>query len=150
MGDGMDVRSFRGRLQELGYPVAPATPAEMADELYPFTVVSRDFLGPFRAAVRDVVDGGDSAGGVLAALATLMEETLADGEDATADALATRVVDPVLCRDPAGLASARPYLGPTTLRVVDKMVRLIAAAEAAVAASREEAPAARPAADAAR
>jgi hypothetical protein len=135
----MDLHEFLQRLRSLGYEALQSAPSGTeADELYPFVVVSLEFVGPFQESLRRLGSDGDNAAAAaeVQALAQLMEEVLDGGEDATADALATRVVDPLLCRDPAQLALARPYLGPTTVRVVEKMTRLIRSAEAAVAQSR--------------
>jgi hypothetical protein len=125
----MDLSEFRQRLRSLGYDAPqPEPPDAEADELYPFTVVRRAVP---RTLQRLESDGDETAVAQGRALAALMEQVLADAEDSTADALATRVVDP-LCRNPQQLALARPYLGPTTLRVIDRMARLIRSAEAAV------------------
>lgn len=145
----MNLNEFRQRLRSLGYAAAqPAPPDREADELYAFPIVSQEFAGPFRESLQRLQSSGDDAAAAaqVTALAQLMEEVLAAGEDATADALATRVVDP-LCRDPAQLALARPYLGPNTLRVAEKMTRLIRSAEAAVAHYRSAASVTVPAQD---
>lgn len=131
----MNLNEFRQRLRSLGYQAPqPAPPGRETDELSAFPIVSQEFAGPFRESLQRLQSSGDDAATAaeVKALAQLMEEVLADGEDATADALATRVVDP-LCRDPAQLALAQPYLGPNTVRVAEKMTRLISSAEAAVA-----------------
>lgn len=130
----MNLNEFRQRLRSLGYQAPQPAPAgSEGDELYAFPIVSQEFAGPFRESLQRLQSSDDAAAASeVKALAQLMEEVLADGEDATADALATRVVDP-LCRDPAQLALARPYLGPNTVRVAEKMTRLIRSAEAAVA-----------------
>lgn len=127
----MDIRELRDALRT-ALPDADI-PAELpADDVYPFTFVSRAFVTPFMDALVRVsigvgatdtdVDG--SARARLETLAGLAERVFADGDDETVDPLAVRLVFNRLVRRPSLLAAAWPLFGPHTRAIAGKFVAL--------------------------
>lgn len=127
----MDIRELRDALRT-ALPDADIPQELPADDMYPFTFVSRAFVAPFMdALVRVSVgvgatdpDTDGSARARLETLAGLAERVFADGDDETVDPLAVRLVFNRLVRRPSLLEAVWPLFGPHTRAIAGKFVAL--------------------------
>ncbi|HEX5496952.1 MAG TPA: hypothetical protein VFX70_20510 [Mycobacteriales bacterium] len=123
----MNIRELRDALSAV--VGGAAVPTELpADDMYPFTFVSRTFVPPFMdALVRVEVCDADPDGSTrarLVALAGLAERVFTDGDEQTVDPLAVRLVFDRLVRRPRLLEAAWPHLGPQTRAIAGKFLTL--------------------------
>jgi len=123
----MNIRELRDALRE-ALPDADVPQELPADDMYPFTFVSKAFIAPFMEALVRVelsqtdtgADADGSARARLETLAGLAERVFADGDDETVDPLAVRLVFNRLVRRPGLLEAAWPSFGPHTRAIADK------------------------------
>lgn len=101
-----------------------------------FAFVSEVIVPPYLSALQAAVANDHEAAERFAALAGVVEAGFESADDDLVDALAMRLVERHLCRDPALLARARPTFGPATARVVAKFEQLIETADRRVAQHR--------------
>lgn len=127
----MDIRELRDALRT-ALPDADIPQEFPADDMYPFTFISRAFVTPFMDALVRVevgatetdTDTDGSARARLETLAGLAERVFADGDDETVDPLAVRLVFNRLVRRPSLLAAVWPLFGPHTRAIAGKFVAL--------------------------
>lgn len=127
----MSTAAFLAALQA-AIPDAPAAGADLHG-LAAFGFVTDVVAPPYLAALRAVAAGKPGAGEQLDALAGAIEVGLGTGDDDLVDALAMRLFERHVLRDPALLAAALPGFGPATTRVVEKLGALIEETERRVA-----------------
>lgn len=132
----MEFTEFRAAVLRAVPQAAGAEPAaaDRTDPMYPFTFVSRVLTPAF---VELLTGPGTAASQATACqLADAVEAVLATGRDETVDAIAMRLLEPVLCRRPELLDRAKPLLGPDTREAVGKLCDLISSADRAAVQAR--------------
>lgn len=124
--DSVHFTEFQSQILHLLAEEPAAKSSVPTDRFYPFTFVSQTVRPAFRRAL----DGDEE---LLVRLALVIENMLAEAEDETEEAIAMRLIEPLLCRDPDALARTRRFLGPVTMATVEKFQRVINDAERATA-----------------